>query len=166
MRKLGVRTGADLKQFTEPELVKRFGKLGSFYFHIVRGRDDRAVEPNRIRRSLGAEESYPEDLVEREAIVAALDEVLQVLKRRVDRNGVSGRTLTLKVKYANYQQVTRSRTQAAPIADLADLKQIALELLETTEVAQRHVRLLGVTLSNFEHEKQPDETTQLTLTFG
>jgi DNA polymerase-4 len=166
MRKLGVRTGADLKQFTEPELVKRFGKLGSFYFHIVRSRDDRAVEPNRIRRSLGAEESYPEDLVEREAIVAALDEVLQVLKRRVDRNGVSGRTLTLKVKYANYQQVTRSRTQAAPIADLADLKQIALELLETTEVAQRHVRLLGVTLSNFEHEKQPDETTQLTLTFG
>ncbi len=98
MRDLGVHTGADLKQWSENDLLKKFGKVGSYYYHIVRGRDDRPVMPNRVRKSIGAEESYAHDLSERHSMIVALEEIAAILKRRIERSDDSGRTITLKVK--------------------------------------------------------------------
>ncbi len=166
MRSAGVHNGADLKRWTEFDLVKRFGKIGSFYYYIVRGKDDRLVTPNRARKSVGAEESYAEDLADRQTMLRALEEIAQTLKARIDSSNSSGRTLTLKVKYADYQQVTRSRTVSEPILEAADMMRIACELLDSTEVEQRNARLLGLSLSNLDGESAVDEDCiQLTLKF-
>ncbi len=165
MHNAGVFTGADLKRWTELDLVKRFGRVGSFYFNIVRGHDDRPVVPNRIRKSLGAEESYAEDLVERQSVIEALQEIAETLKRRIDNSETSGRTLTLKVKYGDYQQVTRSRTNSASIQSVDEIMHLALELLDATETEQRHVRLLGLALSNLDCEREDEEYVQLKIDF-
>lgn len=165
MHNAGVFTGADLKRWSEPDLINRFGKVGSFYFNIVRGYDDRPVIPNRIRKSLGAEESYAEDLVERQSVIEALQEIAETLKRRIDNSETSGRTLTLKVKYGDYQQVTRSRTMTASIQTVDEIMKLALELLDSTEIEQRHVRLLGLALSNLDCEREESEYVQLMIDF-
>ncbi len=165
MHGLGVHTGADLKTWTEHDLVRKFGKVGSFYFHIVRGHDDRPVEPNRIRKSIGAEESFAEDLIERPAIENALHEIAVSLKERMEHSSASGRTLTLKVKYGDYQQVTRSRTINESVAGVYMIMRIALELLEMTEVSSRHVRLLGLQISSLDGEREESDFVQLTLDF-
>ena len=163
MRNLGVHNGADLKQWSEVDLMRKFGKTGSYYFHIARGQDDRPVEPNRVRKSIGAEESYAEDLIDRGAITLALVEIAETLKRRIESNKTSGRTLTLKVKYADYQQVTRSRTLTESVLEIDEMMKVAEELLELTEVGQKNVRLLGLALSNLDCEREEPEFVQLTL---
>ena len=123
------------------------------------------MEPNRIRKSLGAEESFAEDLIDRAAIINALQEIADTLKSRIENNQTSGRTLTLKVKYADYQQVTRSRTVTESIQEVAEIMKIADDLLNLTEVEQKHVRLLGLSLSNLDCEKVEEENVQLTIDF-
>jgi DNA polymerase IV len=166
MRDIGVHTGADLKQWSENDLLKKFGKVGSYYYHIVRGQDDRPVMPNRIRKSIGAEESYAHDLSERHSMIVALEEIAGILKRRIESSETSGRTITLKVKYADYQQVTRSRTLTESICAVEDMVKIALELLDTTEAAQKHARLLGLSLSNLDCEREEQEYVQLMIDFS
>lgn len=163
MRNMGIQTGADLKRYEEAELVCSFGKAGSFYYNIVRGRDDREVVPNRIRKSIGAEESFAEDLAGRPQMIEALEQIAQTLDRRIKACQASGRTITLKVKYGDYQQVTRSRTFLEPVAEMNDVMKIAIELLELTEIERRNVRLLGLTLSNLDNETDTEEYVQLTL---
>lgn len=166
MKNLGIHNGADLKKWSEQDLVKHFGKSGSHYFQIVRAKDDRPVEPNRIRKSIGAEESYAEDLKDRQAMITALSEILYSLKKRIEDNGASGRTITLKVKYADYQQVTRSRTLLESFHDYDEMMRIALELLDTTEAVKRNARLLGLAISNLDGENEPADCIQLTLDFS
>lgn len=163
MHRLGVFTGADLKNWSEFDLLKTFGKVGSYYFQIVRGKDDRPVVPNRTRKSIGAEESFADDLVGSYAIQSALEEIAIELKRRLDKHKSGGRTLTLKVKYSDYQQVTRSRTLIESITEADHMVEVALELLQTTEAEEKHVRLLGITLSNLDSEQDNREFVQLTL---
>ena len=160
-----MHTGADLKKWTEVDLIRKFGKVGSYYFQIVRGQDDRPVEPNRIRKSIGAEESYADDLIDYHAIISALEEIAESLQQRIERNETSGRTLTLKVKYADYQQVTRSRTVSESIYDAATMMSLAKDLLQTTEAEDKHVRLLGLAISNLDCEREESEYVQLTLKF-
>jgi len=161
----GIRTGADLKKLSETELIDKFGKMGSFFYQVVRGIDHRTVQPNRIRKSVGAEESYAEDLASRDSMIEALEEITKTLVRRIGDNG-GGRTLTLKAKYANYQQVTRSRTTLESIATFDTIMKIAIELLDTTEVESRNARLLGLALSNLDSEREQDDVVQLTLQFS
>jgi DNA polymerase-4 len=163
MHSLGIHTGADLKQWTEINLVKHFGKLGSFYYNIARAQDDRPVEPNRTRKSIGAETSFAQDLSDRALIVTELEAIAQTLKQRLDHQQTCGRTLTLKVKYADYQQVTRSKTVSYPICDLNLITDLARELLDATAVDYKQVRLLGLTLSNLDSNHITDYV-QLTLT--
>jgi len=173
MHRLGIRTGADLKDWTEDALLEAFGKVGRFYYRIARGEDDRPVNPNRIRKSVGVETSFFEDLGDRPAILAALDSLAQQLQDRLDEKHTRGRTLTLKVKYADYQQVTRSRTVAAPLTDRDAILGLAIELLALTEAGQQKVRLLGLSITNLESggdrppsSPNPTETyIQLTLNF-
>ncbi len=163
MRSLGIHTGADLKLWSQADLAQQFGKAAYYYFNVVRGCDDREVTPDRIRKSIGAEESFAEDLVARAAIVAALEQIAQTLKDRIEDNQTSGRTLTLKVKYGDYQQITRSRTVARPVYDIDAIMKLATELLDSTEIAHRHVRLLGLTVSNLDSDTPEETCVQLTL---
>jgi DNA polymerase-4 len=166
MRNSGIHTGADLRAWSETDLIKKFGKVGSFYFHIARGRDDRPVTPNRIRKSIGAEESFAEDLTDRVAMISALEQIAQILMRRIDSSETSGRTLTLKVKYADYQQVTRSRTFTESVKSLDEIMKATSELLDLTEVESRRARLLGLAISNLDCEREDPEYVQLTLEFA
>ncbi len=165
MRSLGVHNGADLRNWSEADLIKNFGKAGSYYYQIARGIDDRPVEPNRIRKSLGAEESFARDLIDVSSMLNALQEIAATLERRMLANNAAGKTLTLKVKYADYVQVTRSRTLTISIAKADEMLPIAAELLRTTEVEQRHARLLGLAITQLDGEKDTD-FLQLTLEFS
>lgn len=166
MRGLNIHNGADLKNWTEPALVERFGKVGRFYYQIARGQDDRMVEPNRICKSIGAEESFAVDLVERRDMLAALAEIAVTVKRRLDESRTGARTVTLKVKYADYKQVTRSRTLTESVQDEETILDIAIELLDDTEVLKRRARLLGISLSNLDSERDDNDFKQLTINLG
>ncbi|MBY0549453.1 MAG: DNA polymerase IV [Candidatus Obscuribacterales bacterium] len=166
MRTLGIRNGADLRQWTEIDLVRKFGRAGSYYYQIARARDDRPVVANRTRKSVGAEESFTEDLSDREAMDAALLELAQIVSRRLEKSNTAGRTVTLKVKYADYNQITRSRTLNASVSKSDELARIASDLLSGTEVLSRRARLLGITVSNLDSEESALSTDCLQLTLG
>ena len=165
MRRLGIAKGKDLKGWEEVDLIRRFGKSGRYFYNIVRGIDDRPVSPDRVRKSVGAERSYAEDLDSREEIYSNLENIAEVLIKRVEKSGTSGRTLTLKVKYADYQQVTRSRTAEQSFDSVSEILATAKELLDTTAVDSRNVRLLGLALSNLDQgeEEEAPLCVQLTL---
>ncbi|MDQ5937199.1 MAG: polymerase [Cyanobacteriota bacterium erpe_2018_sw_21hr_WHONDRS-SW48-000092_B_bin.40] len=166
MRQAGVFNGADLKTWSEVDLVRKFGKVGHFYFNIARGCDDRPVVPNRIRKSIGAEESFAHDLSDRHSFLTAIEEIAATLQRRVEKSETSGRTLTLKVKYGDYQQVTRSRTfaESIDVRDFSPIIKIAMELLDTTEVVEKNARLLGLSLSNLDCERESEDGNYVQLT--
>jgi len=118
-----------------------------------------------VRKTVGAEESFAEDLKERQAMIDALTEIAQTLKKRLDDHQASGRTLTLKVKYSDYQQVTRSRTMVEPLGNADEILALAIRLMESTEVVEKHARLLGLSVSNLDGEEEPDDFIQLMLDF-
>jgi DNA polymerase-4 len=118
MHSLGIHTGVDLKERSHFELVKYFGKSGHYYYNIARVQDDRAVEANRIRKSIGAENSFAQDLNNKAACILELEQIAETLQERLEKHQTSGRTLTLKVKFSDYQQITRSRTFESSINSL------------------------------------------------
>ncbi len=162
MHELGIRTGSDLKARSLPQLTQFFGKAGNYYYKIARGQDDRPVEPNRIRKSIGAETSFAEDLSNRAVMLLELEQIARTLKQRLDQRQTSGRTLTLKVKFSDYQQITRSRTALAPISELDAIVDLARELFEAIALRDRSVRLLGISLSNLDNGKR-SQVIQLPL---
>ncbi|MFQ4138427.1 DNA polymerase IV [Nodosilinea sp. PGN35] len=162
MHTLGIATGADLRQWAEADLVQHFGKVGRFYYRVARGEDDRPVNPNRIRKSIGAERSFSPDLTTRAAMLSALEGVANEVTRRLGEQRRRGHTLTLKVKYANYRQITRSRSFGAAIGPESPILPWAEEMLLAHLERDRPVRLLGLTLSNLVPTGEPDHV-QLTL---
>lgn len=166
MRAVGIRNGADLRLWSEIDLVRKFGRVGSYYYQIARARDDRPVVANRTRKSVGAEESFTEDLSDRDAMDAALLELAQTVSRRLDKSNTAGRTVTLKVKYADYHQITRSRTLSASVSKSEELVRIAADLLSGTEVLSRRARLLGITVSNLDDDESDSSTDCVQLTLG
>jgi DNA polymerase-4 len=152
MHDMGINTGYDLKQFTEKELRKRFGKVGSYYYQIARAQDPREVNPHRIRKSIGAENTFREDLIKMESVENELEKIKDILEQRIYRANTKGKTLTIKVKYSDFQQITRSKTQSYWIEDGRQIKNIYEEMLGTIEI-RNGIRLLGLTLSQLYHEK-------------
>lgn len=163
MRRLGIETGADLRNQTEAFLNRYFGKSGPYYFGIARGVDHRRVKPNRERKSVGAETTFFEDLTTDVAIELGVKGVLEDVWKRLDRNRAYGRTITLKVKYADFRQITRSKTFTYPVNDRAELEATSLELARGILPLQKGVRLLGVTCSNLAEpvEGMAEEAAQL-----
>lgn len=156
MKAMGLHTGADLKQLSEDELVKRFGKTGRFYYRIVRGIDNRPVEPDRETKSVSVEDTFAEDILDLEQLKHELASLAEKLMGRLERYELAGRTVTVKVKYHDFKQVTRSKTLAAP-PDKDELLQTAFELLQLTEAGIKRVRLIGLGVagfSDFGSEKQ------------
>jgi len=162
MNALGIHTGRDLRLQSRALLSEHFGKAGSYYYGIARGKDDRPVEADRVRKSVGAETTFERDLKRWEEVVRALEPVFAKVWAACSRGGYSGRTLTVKVKYANFQLMTRSRSCATPIGSQMELEQIGLELLRPHFPPPLGVRLLGVTISNLE-TAEPRSRAQLTL---
>ncbi len=153
MNELGIYNGADLKKWSEMDLTHNFGKAGLSYFQYARGLDNREVQSERIRKSLGAEETFSEDISDLEIIEQELDKIAQEVSSRTNKNDFRARTLTLKVKYADFNIVTRSVTLSDYITSAKEMLHIAMELMSRVEnVETKKVRLLGLTLSNPEIE--------------
>lgn len=167
MKNMGLHTGLDLKQLTEDELVRHFGKTGRFYYRICRGVDNRAVEPHRETKSMGAEDTFPYDLTEVEEMDIELEKIATTVEERLKRYDLKGRTVTLKIKYSDFRQITRNKSFLHPIGDKETILETAKELLLASGVEDVRIRLLGVTLSNFGEiapkEKKPFDTEQLRL---
>lgn len=165
MHALGIQTGADLRRQTRDFLIGQFGKAGTYYYGAARGEDDRPVNPDQKRKSLGAETTFLRDLTAWEDVPPAITPLLDKVWAACMKSGLSGRTLTVKVKYADFRQITRSRSGVDPIATREAMGQISLDLLHPLFPCPRGVRLLGVTLSNFDDE--PDGNgRQLALTLA
>lgn len=164
MHRLGIRNGADLRQWSETDLIRYFGKPGRLYYDYARGVDRREVVPDRIRKSLGAETTFEEDVADRSVLREKLVAVQQEVWRRLDQRRFVGRTVVLKLKYDDFRQITRSRTLSFPIDGPEPLLETALELLEQVDFEGRKVRLLGLTVANALKPAPADR--QLRLDFG
>ncbi|MGC1240073.1 MAG: DNA polymerase IV [Chryseosolibacter sp.] len=149
MKQMGLHTGADLKRLSEAELQKHFGKSGAFFYRIVRGIDDREVQPDRETKSVGAEDTFPYDLTEQEDMHDELRKITKTVYTRLLKNGLKGRTITVKIKYHDFRQVTRSHSFPEAIDDRELIFTTACALLAATDVSNKKIRLLGITLSNF-----------------
>lgn len=147
-----------------PFLQEHFGKSGAWYYRIARGIDERPVQPDRPRKSIGAEDTFAVDVVELGPARVKLFELAEKVWRHCEGKSVRGRTVTVKIKFSDFEQITRSRTADVPIANLSDLN-AASDLLLSQAFPFRHsVRLLGVTVSTFDDEHH-DGSNQLQLEF-
>ncbi|PNG27398.1 DNA polymerase IV [Methylocella silvestris] len=162
MKRLGIETGLDLKAQSMAFMQQQFGKAGPYYYGVARGVDERPVRAHRIRKSMGAENTFFVDLFTFEAAREAMEPIVDKVWRHSENAGAHGRTLTLKVKYADFQQITRSRTGMTPFATRAELMRQSLDLLTPLFPCDKGVRLLGVSLSSLDFA-QESETLQLCL---
>jgi DNA polymerase-4 len=164
MHWLGIATGLDLRAQTLPFLQQHFGKSGRTYYWIARGIDERPVRADRIRKSLGAENTFSADIFTFEAACEVLQPIIEKVWRTCEGAEIRGRTVTLKVKYADFQQITRSRTGQALLSTRAEIEQLSYALLEPLFPVTKGIRLLGMTLSSLA-EKQLESEPQLNLSF-
>lgn len=148
MQSLGLETGLDLKAQTLPFLQHHFGKAGRYYYWIARGIDEREVAADRVRKSIGVETTFAQDIRDREVASLELKPLIEKLWQHCERMGTWGKTLTLKVKYADFQQVTRSRTSELSLSRRENLELVCGDLLNTVFPSVKDVRLLGVSLSS------------------
>lgn len=160
MRARGIATGADLQARSEQELAAAFGRLGRFYWRMAQGQDDRPVEPDRPRRSLSVETTFDRDLYQDAELAAALAPLAHELAGRLARASFCGRTLTLKLRYADFRIVGRRITRVAPFLDEAEIREAALKLLARRPRPRDAVRLLGLGVSS---EAAPAAEGQLDL---
>lgn len=163
MERLGIQTGADLRARPLAFLQEHFGKSGAWYHRIARGIDERAVQPDRVRKSIGAEDTFAQDITEHERAIQEVRALVAKVWRQCAAKGVRGRTVTLKVKYANFRQITRSRTLIAPVSGPV-MEETALALLQPLFPVSMGIRLLGVTLSTLDGDDSVgDAGRQLSL---
>ena len=148
MKSLGIYTGKDFKEWSEIDLVNEFGKTGRYYYRIVRGIDNRQVKTHRIRKSIGKERTFSEDVDDLGWINNFLRELSEKISQSMKDKNAAGKTVTLKVRYDDFETITRSTSFSHYINDAEDIARTAISLLEETKVGERKVRLLGITLSN------------------
>jgi DNA polymerase-4 len=161
MKRLGVATIGDLSRIPAERLRTAFGKHGEQLHLLSRGIDPRAVEPERPVKSIGREETFSEDLIERADLDRELLSLATRVARRVRRHGLAGRNVTLKVKYSDFRLVTRSATLDAPTNDATRLYRTCTRLLERTKAGTRPVRLLGIYLSGLSSGPPPGQMSLL-----
>lgn len=149
MKGIGLHTGADLKALTEDDLVRHFGKSGRFYYRIVRGIDDRPVRPHRETKSIGAEDTFPYDLTQIGEMNQELDRLAIKVEDRLRRNALKGRTITLKIKYGDFKQITRAQSFTDAVDNAQTIANVAKDLLSTVPPYNKGIRLLGISASAF-----------------
>ena len=153
MLNLGIKTGADLKKFEKDQLIHLFGKSGSYFYNIAHGNDDRPVEPNRIRKSIGKETTLLEDIDDTDQMIEILENIADRLENSLIKREAKGRTITLKIKYFDFQSVTRSITIDEPADIVAVIMKHIKSLLGKTEAGEKKVRLLGISIFNFDDQE-------------
>jgi DNA polymerase-4 len=151
MGRLGIRTGADLKAQSLALLQQHFGKSGPWYWAIARGIDERAVNPNRERKSSGSETTFDDDLVEPERIEAGVRAMADDVWNWCERTGARARTVTVKIKWADFQQSTRSQSLPREVTSRDGLLEVSLALIRSVYPVPKGIRLVGVTISNFQN---------------
>jgi len=153
MYNLGIFTGKDLKSKSLEYLTETFGKSGAYYYYVVRGIHKSEVKPNRIRKSLGAERTFFENISSEIFMLERLNDIADEIERRLKKSKVAGKTITLKIKYSDFTLQTRSKTMPYFISDKALILETVKELLFQEKVSNS-VRLLGISLSNLNTEKK------------
>lgn len=164
MHNLGIFKGLDLKQKPLEELTKLFGKSGSHYYNIVRGIHNSKVKPNRIRKSIAAERTFSENISSEVFMLQRLEKIAEELERRMKKSDTKGKTITLKIKYSDFTQQTRSKTTQAYIQLKKEFMPVVKELLYQ-EKLKNSVRLLGISFSNLNTEKKVPVWIQLKFDF-
>lgn len=148
MHALGIYTGADLKRLSEVELQTEFGQSGAYYHRVARGIDERPVRSHRVRKSIGKETTFEGNVTNKAAIWQTLLGIVERLEGLLESKQLSANTVTLKVKYSDFQLNTRSKTDSLGYISKEDISGVLPELLRKTEVGKRPIRLIGVTLAN------------------
>ena len=159
MAKLGIETGADLAARSEEWLCQHFGSTGHYLFKAARGIDNRAVNPSRERKSLGAESTYFEDKRGDDELQAALDEIVETVWERIERSETRGRTVVLKARYSDFRTITRSRSPGHMIDSKAEFATLGHELLSAILPAEMGIRLLGLTLTSIVQEGEHPQSS-------
>lgn len=160
MKRLGIKTGADLRAKPLAFLQEHFGSSAGWYYAIARGEDDRPVNPDRVRKSSGSETTFDRDLTESTEIEAGVLRMADDVWRWCESRQTFGRTVTIKVKYGDFRQITRSRSQTSVVTTHEGLRDAALELIRSVLPAEMGIRLVGVTVSNF---AEPPATAEVEL---
>ena len=163
---MNIRTGRDLKALDLATITAHFGKFGIFYYHIVRGIDERPVEVTDERKSVGRENTFAHDLADIRRIRRELRELAARVARDLQRLRLAGRTVTLKVRYGDFRTITRSTGTAGPADRASAIAAAALKLLERTDAGRTPVRLLGISVSNFPAPEDRCRPEQLEFDFG
>ncbi|WP_300726100.1 DNA polymerase IV [uncultured Bacteroides sp.] len=148
MHTLGIYNGETLRQCSLDMLVRQFGKVGKIYYDFARGIDERPVEPIRIRKSIGCERTLEKDISLKSSVIIELYHVATELAERLKRKNFSGTTLTLKIKFHDFTQITRSQSVAKPLGRLDEILPIAKLLLNEVDYVNHPIRLIGLAVSN------------------
>lgn len=157
MKALGIHTGKDLFQMSELDLRKHFGKMGSYLYKVCRGEDDREVKSEQIRKSISVERTFEDDLTSVEAVNDKIEMVNAKLYEALQRTGINGRTVVLKIKYDNFSIVSRSKSMKSFSSDKDIILNIAKELFAQLEWAGKGIRLIGLGLSNLDTEQKENQ---------
>jgi DNA polymerase-4 len=152
MKGFGIHTGEDLHRQSLDFLVRQFGKSGSWFYGVARGQDSRRVNPDRVRKSSGSETTFEQDFTAREPVEAGVLAMADDVWAWCEKTGARARTVTVKIKWADFQQASRSRTLAHVVGDLATLRQTSLDLIRSVFPPRLGIRLVGVTLSSFDQD--------------
>ena len=158
---LGIRTGKELKERTLKELMKHFGKAGSYYYNIVRGIDDREVTTERIRKSLGHERTFAKDISDVNKMVEILIKLGEKISKQMQEKKFKAKTLTLKIKYANFDLVSRSKTLDIPFDKDNVINHLGRKMLMETLGPICKIRLLGLSVSNLVWENDKRDKQEL-----
>ena len=160
MHRLGIYTGADLKKWSEVELQTEFGQSGAYYYRVARGIDERPVRVHRVRKSIGKETTFADNVLDKAAVWQTLLGISERLESILEAKQLTAKTVTLKVKYSDFQLNTRSKTSDTIVVSKQDIISILPELLRKTEVGVRPIRLIGVTLANLHSLNERDTTAE------
>ncbi len=163
MHELGIETGADLRARDLRFLQAHFGSSADYYYRAARGEDDRPVREREGRKSVSVEDTFSDDLTDRAALLAEIERIAASLWTRIDKAQAWGRTIVLKVKFADFRIITRSRSFAVPVRSPDILVQVARELLLAQLPLRMGARLLGLGVHNLEAEETADQGEQLAL---
>ena len=168
MHALGIHNGLDLRECSQEMLVRQFGKTGILYYEFARGVDERPVEAVRIRKSVGCERTLEKDITRESSVIIELYHVATELVERLGRSGFKGNTLTLKIKFHDFNQITRSLSTSIELTTLDRILPLAKRLLKEVEYAEHPIRLIGLSVSNptKSDSSENERWTQLDLRFN